>query len=462
MPTPVVAIVGRPNVGKSTLFNRIIGRNLAIVEDLPGVTRDRNYANAVWEERPFLLVDTGGFEPRSTDPMYTKMRDQTTLAIEEADIIIFLMDGQEGLLPADIEVAQRLRAAGKPVLHAINKVDGARHEGLLPDFYRLGVDTLLPLSAQHGAGFSDLMDELAKLLPAAPTVPEAEPASAVPRIAIIGRPNVGKSSFVNSLIGGDRMIVSETAGTTRDSVDSLYRYYGREYVLVDTAGIRSRGRISQGIEKYSVMRAMKSVGQCDVALVLLDAAEGITEQDERIVGVAHEEGKGIIIVMNKWDLVQDKEQAYKQLLDDVRLRLKFADYAPVLTISAATRQRVTKVFDEIDKVTVEREKRVPTAELNRFFERVVAGHEPPLYRGKRVKYFYGTQVGVKPPTFVVFVNYPEGVHFSYIRYIENHLREAFGFHGTPVRIYAKRRRETQTAEERTRPGKRKAKKKKSS
>ena len=441
MPKPVIAIVGRPNVGKSALFNRIIGRNLAIVEDLPGVTRDRNYAEGAWEGKPFLLVDTGGFEPESPDPMYTKMRDQTTLAIEEADFIIFLMDGQQGLLPADIEVAQRLRAAGKPVIYAVNKVDGARHESLLPDFYRLGVDTLLPLSALHGAGFSDLMDELGTVLPDAPTVPEQEPAADAPRVAVIGRPNVGKSSFVNSLIGQDRMIVSDLAGTTRDAVDSLYRYYGREYVLVDTAGIRSRGRISQGVEKYSVMRAMKSVERCDVALVLLDASEGITEQDERIVGLAHEEGKGIIIVLNKWDMVQDKEQAYKRFMDEVRNRLKFADYAPVLTISAATRQRVTKVFDEIDRVSAERQKRVPTAELNRLFERIVAGHEPPLYRGKRVKYYYGTQVGIKPPTFVVFVNHPDGVHFSYLRYIENHLREAFGFYGTPVRIYAKRRRE---------------------
>jgi GTPase len=453
MTKPVVAIVGRPNVGKSALFNRILGRKLAIVEDMPGVTRDRNYADAEWEGKLFHLVDTGGFEPESEDPMFMKIRDQTTLAIEEADFIIFLMDGQEGLLPADLEVAQRLRAAGKPVIYAINKVDGPRHEGLLPDFYRLGVDTLIPLSALHSSGFTDLMDELAKILPDSPVVPEPEEGTerVPPRIAIIGRPNVGKSSFVNALLGEDRMIVSAVSGTTRDAVDSLYRYYGREYVLVDTAGIRSRGRISQGVEKYSVMRAMKGVDRCDVALILLDAAEGVTEQDERIVGIAHEEGKGIIIILNKWDLVQDKEEAYKKFIDDVRNRLKFADYAPVLTLSALTRQRITKVFDEIDSIVAERDKRVPTAELNRVFERLTARHEPPLYRGKRVKYFYVTQVAVKPPTFVVFVNYPEGVHFSYIRYIENNLRQAFGFHGSPIRIYPKRRREEQTAEERTRP-----------
>jgi GTP-binding protein len=255
------------------------------------------------------------------------------------------------------------------------------------------------------------------------------------------------------------MIVSAVSGTTRDSIDSVYKYYGREYILVDTAGIRSRGRVSQGVEKYSVMRAMKSVGRCDVALVLLDATEGITEQDERVVGLAHEEGKGIILVLNKWDLVQDKEEGYKKFLDDVRFRLKFADYAPVLTISALTRQRVTKVFDEIDRIVAEREKRVPTAELNQVFERLTSRHEPPLYRAKRVKYYYATQVAIKPPTFVLFVNYPEGVHFSYIRYIENNLRQAFGFYGSPIRIYAKRRRESQTAEERTRPGKKLAKKK---
>jgi GTP-binding protein len=445
MPKPVVAIVGRPNVGKSTLFNRIIGRNFAIVEDMPGVTRDRNYAEAEWMEKHFLLVDTGGFEPEAVDAMYSMMRDQTTLAIEEADFIIFLLDGRDGLLPADIEVSQRLRASGKPVIYAVNKVDGERHEGFVPEFYRLGVDTLFPLSARHGAGFSDLMDELGRLLPDSPADTDEQDRITIPRVAIVGRPNVGKSSFVNSLIGEDRMIVSPVAGTTRDAVDSVYQYYGRKYVLVDTAGIRSRGRISQGVEKYSVMRAMKSLSRADVALVLMDASEGVTEQDERIAGLVHEEGKGLIIILNKWDLVPDKEETYKRFMADVRQRLKFADYAPVLTLSAATRQRITKVFDEIDRVIKESEKRVPTAELNRAFERLTAAHEPPLYHGKRVKYYYLTQVGIKPPTFIAFVNYPEGVHFSYLRYIENNLRESFGFSGTPVRIFAKRRREVRAS-----------------
>jgi GTP-binding protein len=440
MSKPVVAIVGRPNVGKSTLFNRIIGRNLAIVENMPGVTRDRNYADAEWEGKRFLLVDTGGFEPETDDPMYTRMREQTTLAVEEADHIIFLMDGQQGLVPSDIEVSQRLRASGKPVIYAVNKVDGVRHEALLPDFYRLGIDALFPVSAQHGPGFSELMDELFRMLPAADEPSQDTETSAMPRIAIIGRPNVGKSSFVNALIGEDRMIVSPVAGTTRDAVDSVYQYYGRKYVLVDTAGIRSRGRISQGVERYSVMRAMKSISRADIALVLIDASEGITEQDERIVGLAHEAGKGIIIGLNKWDLVPDKEQAFKRFMQDVQLRLKFADYASVLTISAVTRQRVTKVFEEIDRIVAEQEKRVPTADLNRVFERLASRHEPPLYRGKRVKYYYITQVNIKPPTFVVFVNYPDGVHFSYLRYIENNLRQSFGFRGTPIRIFAKRRR----------------------
>ena len=443
MPKPVVAIVGRPNVGKSTLFNRIIGRNFAVVDNLPGVTRDRNYAEAEWMGKHFLLVDTGGFEPETEDIMFTKMREQTTLAVEEADLIIFLMDGKEGLLPADIEVSQRLRASGKPVLYTLNKVDGERHEGLIPDFYRLGIDTLYPISAQHGQGFSDLMDALCNHLPDTPPKSEEKQVVEIPRIAIIGRPNVGKSSFVNALMGEDRMIVSSVAGTTRDAVDSVYTYYGKQYILVDTAGIRSRGKISHGVEKYSVMRAMKGIERADIALVLIDASEGITEQDERIVGLAHEAGKGIILVLNKWDLVPDKEEGYKRFMANVQQRLKFADYASVITISAITRQRITKVFEEIDKLMQEIQRRVSTAELNRVFSQLVARHEPPLYRAKRVKYYYATQVGIKPPTFVVFVNYPSGVHFSYIRYIENNLRQAFGFHGTPVRIFAKSRREEQ-------------------
>jgi GTP-binding protein len=388
-------------------------------------------------------VDTGGFEPETEDIMFTKMREQTSLAVEEADFIIFLMNGKEGLLPADIEVSHRLRASGKPVLYVLNQVDGERHEGLIPDFYRLGIDALYPISAKHGQGFSDLMDELSIRLPETPQESENKQVEEIPRIAIIGRPNVGKSSFVNALMGEYRMIVSPTAGTTRDAVDSVYTYNGKQYILVDTAGIRSRGKISQGVEKYSVIRAMKGIERADIALVLIDASEGITEQDERIVGLAHEAGKGIILVLNKWDLVPEKEEGFKRFMAEVQQRLKFADYAPVITISAVTRQRITKVFEDIDKVMVETQRRVATAELNRVFSQLVARHEPPLYRAKRVKYYFAAQVGIKPPTFVVFVNYPSGVHFSYIRYIENNLRQAFGFHGTPLRIFAKSRREEQ-------------------
>jgi GTPase len=447
----VVAIVGRPNVGKSTLFNRILGRNFAVVEDHPGVTRDRNYASATWGEKHFLLVDTGGFEPESDDPMYSMMREQTTLAVEEADIIIFILDGKDGLLPADIEVSLRLRASGKPVLYAVNKVDGVRHEELVPDFYRLGTDTLYPISAKHGPGFSDLMEALEKLLPDSADDASSESVEAVPRIAVIGRPNVGKSSFVNSLLGEERMIVSPISGTTRDAVDSLYRYYGRQYVLIDTAGIRSRGKISRGVEKYCVMRAMKSLVRADVALVLIDASEGITEQDERIAGLVHEEGKGLIIILNKWDLVPGREDAFKQFTDDVRQRFKFAAYAPILTVSAKTRQRVTKIFDVIDTVALECGRRIPTAELNRVFERLISEHEPPMHRGKRVKYYYITQADVKPPTFIAFVNQPDGIHFSYLRYIENNLREAFGFIGAPIRIFAKKRSDHPNGQKKRRP-----------
>jgi GTP-binding protein len=441
MPKPVVAIVGRPNVGKSTLFNRIIGRQFAVVDDMPGVTRDRNYVDAEWMGKRFLLVDTGGLEPKTDDAMYSMMREQTTLAVEEADFILFLMDGKEGLLPADIEVSLRLRASGKSVLYALNKVDGERHEGLIPDFYRLGVEILYPISAKHGQGFSDLMDALGNLLPETLQDSEDKKVTEIPRIAIIGRPNVGKSSFVNALMGEDRMIVSPVAGTTRDAVDSVYTYYGKKYVLVDTAGIRSRGKIGRGVEKFGVLRTKKSIDRADVALVLIDASEGITEQDERIVGLAHEAGKGIILVLNKWDLVPDKEEGYKRFMMSVQQRLKFADYVSVITISAITRQRITRVFEQIDALMEEIHRRVPTAELNRTLAQLVANHEPPLYRSRRVKYYYATQVGIKPPTFVVFVNYPAGLHFSYLRYIENNLREAFGFHGTPLRIFAKSRRE---------------------
>jgi len=433
MGKPIVAIVGRPNVGKSTLYNRILGRRVAIVEDHPGVTRDRNYADARWQDKSFIIVDTGGFEPESKDRMLTLMRNQTTLAIEEADFIIFLMDGQEGLIPSDIEVAQRLRRSGKPILYAVNKIDGPKHEKNLADFTRLGVERLYPLSALHGPGFYEFMEALYGLLPKA----GKEESLRYPKIAIVGRPNVGKSSLVNSLLGKERAIVNSIPGTTRDPIDTLCTYYGKRFLLIDTAGIRKRGRISQVIERYSIMRALKAIERCDIALIILDAKEGVTEQDIKIAALTYEAGKGAIVILNKWDLINKDRvgiEDYKRLVEG---RMPFIHYAPLLAVSALTRQRVTKIFDIIERIMVERKKRIQTAKLNPVLREIISDHPPRPYRGKEVKIYYSTQVSTEPPTFTLFTNYPKGLDGQYIRYIEKGLRGAFGFEGTPIRIFAR-------------------------
>ncbi|OGP54041.1 MAG: ribosome biogenesis GTPase Der [Deltaproteobacteria bacterium RBG_13_52_11] len=428
---PIVAIVGRPNVGKSTLFNRLVGFRKAIVESIPGVTRDRNYAEVNRFERPFTLIDTGGFEPISQDGLLAQMAEQCRLAVEEADVIIFLLDGKEGLNPSDHEIAHLLRRRAKKVLYVINKIDGPKHEERIYDFYALGVETLYPLSAQHNYGIDRLIEAVIDLL-ASPASEERREHGAI-RIAVVGRPNAGKSSLINRILGYDRVIVHETPGTTRDAIDTPFSVGERSYVLVDTAGIRRKARISLRLEKYSVVEAIKSIERADVALLVLDAQEGAPEQDARIGGLIHDKGKGGIIVVNKWDLVGG-EAATTAYTEKVRESLWFLDYAPLIFTSAVTGEGVDRIFEVVEGVAAERGNRIPTPRLNRWLQEVVESHAPPLYRKKRVKLSYITQVSTRPPTFAIFTNYPSGVKFSYRRYLNNRLREAFGFFGNPIRL----------------------------
>ncbi|MFH2012945.1 MAG: ribosome biogenesis GTPase Der [Pseudomonadota bacterium] len=433
---PVIAIVGRPNVGKSTLFNRIARRKKAIVGDEPGITRDRNYAEVQRDGRSFLLIDTGGFEPGVNDEMSLHIYQQVQLAMEEADLIIFLVDGKEGLTPADIEIANKLREVNKPVLHVINKIDGDSHEEKVYDFYRLGIENLYSISAEHGRGVGDLMNDVLDLLPKHSEIKYSE---SIIKIAVIGRPNVGKSSLVNRIIGNERGIVSEKPGTTRDAIDTPFKIGEKDYILIDTAGIRRRGRISRQLEKYSVIGALKSISRCDVALILIDAEEGITEQDAKIAGLAHDKGRASVLVVNKWDLVEKDTYTILKYTEDIRYNLKFLRYAPIIFVSALTGQRALKILDLVDKVAEQYQSRVPTSELNRVFEDIKRDNPPPRYRNRELKLYYITQVSIKPPSFVIFVNFPEGIHFSYERYITNKIRENFGFEGTPVRVFFRKR-----------------------
>ncbi|MBI4618847.1 MAG: ribosome biogenesis GTPase Der [Desulfobacterales bacterium] len=433
---PVIAIVGRPNVGKSTLFNRIVRRKKAIVGDEPGITRDRNYAEAEWDGGVFLLIDTGGFEPGVNDEVALHIHQQVQLAIEEADLIIFLFDGKDGLTPIDIEIAERLREVKKPVIHVINKIDGERQEEKIYDFYRIGVENLYPISAQHGRGVGDLLDEALKLLPPSSEIRYNE---SLVKIAVLGRPNVGKSSLVNRILGNERVIVSEKPGTTRDTIDTPLKIGEKEYLLIDTAGIRRKGRISRQLEKYSVVEALKSIDRCDVAIILIDAKEGITEQDAKIAGLSHDKGRASVLVVNKWDLIEKDSYTIYKYTEDIRYNLKFIRYAPIIFVSALTGQRALKIIDLVDRVAEQYQRRVPTSELNRIFEEVILSNPPPMYRNKELKLYYITQVSIKPPTFVIFVNYPEGIHFSYERYIVNKIRENFEFDGTPVRVFFRER-----------------------
>lgn len=428
---PIIAIVGRPNVGKSTLFNRIVRSKKAIVWDEPGVTRDRNYADVEREGKGFTLIDTGGFEPVSKDRMYIQMREQCQLAMEEADVILFVMDAKEGLTPSDTEITDILRKLNKSVFYIVNKIDGPKHEERALEFYGLGVGTLYSISAEHGYGVEEMMDQVIQALP---SLPEEKWDKEVTKIAVVGRPNVGKSSLVNRLLGYKRVLVDEAPGTTRDAIDTLLTRDSKEYVLMDTAGIRRKSRISLRLEKYSIVEALRTIDRSDVALLLLDSKEGVTDQDARIGGFVHEKGKGCILVVNKWDLVEKDSQTMVQFEGNVRESLKYLPYAPILFISALTGQRVDKVLDVIDRVSEQIRKRIPTSRLNKYFGKWVEEFPPPLYKARQVKLNYITQVSTAPPTFVIYTNKPEGIHFSYERYLFNQMREAFGFEGAPVRL----------------------------
>jgi GTP-binding protein len=430
MTKPLVALVGRPNVGKSTLFNRLIEEPLAIVEDVPGTTRDRIYADAHWGGKTFTLIDTGGLLPQPVDDLVASVREQVQIAIAEAEVIIFLVDVKEGLTANDLEIAQLLRRSNKPVILAVNKADNESRRQEALEFYQLGLAEPYPISALHGTGTGDLLDALLKTLP--PQRPEEELEGV--RIAIVGRPNVGKSSLLNAILGQERMIVNEKPGTTRDAVDSFIQWDGQPITLIDTAGIRRRGRIARGIERYSVMRALRAIQRADVALLLIDAAEGVTAQDAHIGGYIVEEAKGVVIAVNKWDLIEKDTYTMEAYTHQIRRVLKFIAYAPLVFVSAITGQRVEKAIDTALRVEQARSYRVPTAQLNRHVQDAVSQHSPPSRRGKRLRIYYATQVGISPPSFIFFVNDPRSVHFSYHRYLENQLREAFGFEGSPLRL----------------------------
>lgn len=438
MSKPIVAIVGRPNVGKSTLFNVLAGDNISIVKDTPGVTRDRIYADASWLNYNFTLIDTGGIEPESKDVILSQMRDQAQIAIDTADVIVFITDVRQGLVDADSKVADMLRRSGKPVVLAVNKVDS--FEKFMPDvyeFYNLGIGDPIPISASGRLGMGDLLDEVVKFFQEDEL---SEEENEIPRSAIVGKPNVGKSSIVNKLLGQNRVIVSNVAGTTRDAIDTNVMWNGKEYIFIDTAGLRRKNKIKEELERYSIIRTVTAVERADVVIVVIDAEEGITEQDAKIAGIAHERGKGIIIAVNKWDAIEKDDKTIYKYTNKIRETLAYMPYAELLFISAQTGQRLPKLFDTIDMVLENQTLRVQTGVLNEIMTEAVAMQQPPSDKGKRLKLFYITQVAVKPPTFVIFVNDKELMHFSYTRYLENKIRDAFGFRGTSLKFIIRERK----------------------
>ena len=439
MSKPIVAIVGRPNVGKSTLFNALAGEMISIVKDTPGVTRDRIYAEVTWLDKEFTMIDTGGIEPDSKDIILSQMREQAQIAIDTADVIIFITDVRQGLVDADSKVADMLRRSGKPVVLVVNKVDS--FQILMPDvyeFYNLGIGDPIPISAASRRGIGDMLDEVVKFFPESNATEEEDER---PRIAIVGKPNVGKSSIVNKLLGENRVIVSDVAGTTRDAIDTAIKYHGKEYVFIDTAGLRRKNKIKEELERYSIIRTVTAVERADVVLMVIDAVEGITEQDAKIAGIAHERGKGIIIVVNKWDAIEKNDKTMYEYEKKIRQTLAYMPYAEIMYVSAATGQRLNKLYEMIDVVMENQTLRVATGVLNEIMAEAVAMQQPPSDKGKRLKLYYITQVAVKPPTFVIFVNDKELMHFSYTRYLENKIREAFGFKGTSLKFFIRERKE---------------------
>lgn len=436
MDLPIVALIGRPNVGKSTLFNRITKSRKALVDPTPGVTRDRHYDRVIWEDKAFVLVDTGGIDDNPEDLLVNHIREQALAAIEEADIILFLMDGKQGITPADYEVVELLRRTQKPVFHLVNKVDGPEKEiDLLAPFYELGVDELLPLSAEHSFGFRSVMDTLCQ------SITNEEGDHRIPddvvKVAFFGRPNVGKSSIINNILGEDRMVVSEIAGTTRDSVDTLVSRGNYSYLFIDTAGIRRKGKTKEKLEKFSILKALAAMSRCDVAVVLIDGEEGITEQDTKVIGYVLDEGKALIVLVNKWDLLEKKTKKQETVMTDVGRLLPFVGYAPLLKVSALTGYGIKRLFPVIGSVYRQYSSTFPTSALNKLLKDATEAHSPPIYKNKRLKFYYTAQVGTCPPKFVVMTNSYKGVHFSYERYLINRFRDGLGLDKVPIQIFFK-------------------------